>query len=126
VTPLDGARTWLAGHGWQVIYVEDGPDGRLNRDTVEVRAGQDPDIELLVLLHEMAHVLEDAPPRTFSYPEMARREVSAETSAATAARLLGVDVVKYSELYLATFPGVVPQRNAGFVGRVIADSVRAQ
>lgn len=125
--PLDGARKWLASHDWQIVYVEDGPDGRLNRDTVEIRTGQDEDVELLVLLHEMAHIMlqHEQQSARFNAYDVKRREVTAETAAASAARLLGVDVAAHSELYLASYPGVQPQRNAGMVGRLIADSIKA-
>ena len=126
MTPIDGARKWLADYGWQVVDVEEGLDGRLNRDSVEIRRGMAPEVELLTLLHEMAHILlhHAEGRRPFNALDEARREVTAESAGVAAALLLGVDVSAVSAEYMATFPGVQPERSAGSTGRFIADSVK--
>lgn len=125
------ARKWLADHGWVVVDVDSGPNGRLNRDTVEIKRGLDPAVELVVLLHEMAHIVlnhaDQTQRRAFSEYDESRREVTAEVAAGAAARLLGAGQAAADEVaaFLTLFPGVQPERTAGFVGRQVADSVKA-
>lgn len=127
MTVNDAARQWLANHGWVVVETDDGPDGRLNRDSVQIRRDMDPKHELLVLLHEMAHILlrhAEEMQRPFNRHAENRREVTAETAAGAAARLLGVDATAEVAEYLAQYPNVQPERNAGMTGRLIADGIK--
>lgn len=123
-------RRWLASTGLVVVDTASGPDGHTTRDVVEIRSGMEPELELLVLAHEMAHVLlgHASLPSSRQYDPagVARREVTAETAAAAAARLLGVDVGSRASDYLAQarLAHVAPDRSAGVTGRLIADTIR--
>lgn len=123
---IEALRRWLQSYGWEIENVADGPDGRLFHGRVQIRTDLTPELELVVLLHEGAHVLLDhqAPVRRFDPFAHGRKEVSAETVAQLAARILGVDTSVLSKEFLAQFPGVQPEPRVGLVARTLADHVK--